>query len=130
MTTIPKRMILISSRVLPEGVAAFLLETQSYVPMAKVVARVVPNHPPVMDIANLLLQIAPHCFLELAGRNIAKRASSQLKEFKTELADLSDRLPGLPRKADDAFSHAMLWNSEIACAIFDAAELPYETFAQ
>jgi hypothetical protein len=98
--------------------------------MAKVVARVVPNHPSEMEIANLLMQVVPHCFLELAGRNIAKRASSELKEFKVELADLCDRLPDLPRKAEAAFGIAVLWNNQIASAIFDVAGLPYGTLAQ
>jgi hypothetical protein len=128
MTTIPK--LIIPSGVLPPAnVTAFLYEPQSYVPMAEVVARVVPNNKPVMDIANLLLQIVPHCFLELAGRNLAKRASSQLKEFKAELADLSDRLFDLPGKAEAAISIAMLWNNQIACAMLDVAELPYGTLA-
>jgi hypothetical protein len=98
--------------------------------MAKVVARVVSNHPPVIEIASLLLQVVPHCFLELAGRNIAKRASSQLKEFKAELADLSDRLPDLPGKAWAAINIAMLWNNQIASAIYNVAEPPYGTLAQ
>ena len=127
MTTIPK--LIIPSGVLPANVTA-LHEPQSYVPMAEVVARVVPDHPPIMEIANLLRRVVPHCFFELAGRNIAKRASSQLKEFKAELADLADRLPDLPRKAEAAFDIATLWNNQIACAIWDAAELPYGTLAQ
>jgi hypothetical protein len=98
--------------------------------MAKVVARVVPNPPPVLEIANLLVPVMPHCFLELAGGNIAKRASSQLIEFKAELADLSDRLPDLPRKAAAAIDIAMLWNSQIAVAIFNVAEAPYANFAR
>src|SRR5262245_4538685 len=130
MTTIPK--LIIPSGVLPTAnVTAFLYEPQSYVPMAKVVARVVPNHPPITEIANLLLQVVPpHCFPELAGRNIAKRASSELKEFKAELADLSDRLADLPRKAEAALSIAMLCNNQIAGAMWDVAELPYGTLAQ
>jgi hypothetical protein len=128
MTTIPK--LIIPSGVLPGNVTAFLYEPLSYVPMAKVVASVVPKNPPEMDIANLLVQVVPHCFLELAGRNLAKRASSELKEFKVELADLSDRLFDLPRKAEAAFGIAALWNNQIACAIWDTAELPYGTFAQ
>src|SRR5215831_4370086 len=107
MTTIPK--LTIPSGVVPANVTAFN-EPLSYVPMAKVVASVVPDPAPVMEIANLLLQVVPHCFLELAGRNIAKRASSALKEFKAELADLSDRLPDLQRKYEAAIGIAMLWN--------------------
>jgi hypothetical protein len=98
--------------------------------MAEVVARVVLNHPPVLEIANLLLQVVSHCFLELAGRNIAKRASSQLKEFKAELANLSDRLPDLPRKAEAAIGIATLWNNQIAIAIWDVVEPPFGTFEQ
>lgn len=130
MTKNQKLIIPSSSCVLPPDVTASLYEPLSYVPMAEVVARVVPNHPPIMEIASLLLQgVCPHCFLELAGRDLAKRASAQLKEFKTELADLSDRLPDLRIKAEAAFGIAALWDHQIAYAIWDRAELPYGTFA-
>jgi hypothetical protein len=119
MTTIPK--LIIPSWVQPENDTSFLYEPLSYVPMAEVVARVAPNHAPVMDIAGILQQVVPHCFFELAGRNLAKRASSELKAFKAELADFCDRLPDLPTRAAAAFGIATLWNREIAGAIFDAA---------
>jgi hypothetical protein len=132
MTTTPK--LIIPNGVLLANDTAFLYEPLSYVPMAKVVARVVPNHPPLMEIANLLQQVVPHCFLELAGRNIAKRASSELKAFKAELANLSDRLADLPRKAKAAIGIAMAWNNEIASALIlvaePLAEPPYGALAQ
>jgi hypothetical protein len=84
-----------------------------------------------METANILLQVMPHCFVELAGRSIAKRAGSELKRFKAELADLCDRLPKLPEKADAAFSIATLWNNQIAGTIFGIAKPPFgKTFEQ
>ena len=128
MTPIPK--LIIPSWVQPANDTAFLYEPRSYEPMAEVVHRVSPNHPPVMEIANLLLQVVPHSFIELAGRNLAKHRSSELKEFKAELAGLCNRLPELPGKAEAAISIAMLSNNQIFGPIFDVAKPPYGTFAQ
>lgn len=89
--------------------------------MAEVVARVLPNPPP-LEIANLLLQVAPQCFFELGGRDIAKRAASELKELKAEAANLADRLAAFPKRAEAAISVAMLWNHQISSPMYDITE--------
>jgi hypothetical protein len=120
MAGIPK--LIIPSGVAPVSDTDFLYKPESHVAMAQVVARVQPNPPPVMEIANLLLQVAPHWLLELGGRNIAKRAVAELKAFKSEVAEVTDRLADLPKKAEKAISIAMLWNNESASTIYDATD--------
>jgi hypothetical protein len=90
--------------------------------MAEAVARALPNPPQIMEVANQLLTAMPQCFLELAGRNIARRSASQLEELRTEAFRLDDRLDAFQKCAEKALGSAALWNAQIADRLYEITD--------
>jgi hypothetical protein len=101
---------------------ALLSEPDAFVPMAEVVARVMRDHPSATEIANRLATAAPPCFLELAGRDIARRAADQLNELRAEAGELADRLAAFPGAAEATIGTAALWNADVSAGLYEITD--------